>query len=110
MRTLFDRCTPRPLRGYLTSHVVNTSYDKGWSELDNGALLDKAEQHGYEVFVTTDADMADQRVLTGRELAVVVLLSNQWPLIRQAAESGQIQNAVENTGVGAVSIVPIPLS
>jgi len=33
MRILFDHCTPRPLRRYLTDHVVRTSFQMGWERI-----------------------------------------------------------------------------
>ena len=57
MRVLFDQGTPDPLRKSLTQHNVSTAYEKGWSKLRNGALLDTAEREGYEVLVTTDTNL-----------------------------------------------------
>jgi len=39
MRILFDQGTPAALRVALTDHTVSTAYEMGWSDLDNGALL-----------------------------------------------------------------------
>ena len=46
MKVLFDQGTPVPLRQVLDSHSVDTAHELGWSNLQNGALLDAAEQHG----------------------------------------------------------------
>lgn len=108
MNILFDHCTPRPLRGYLDPHTVDTADDRGWAELDNGELISRAEEHGYDLFVTTDADMLDQQVLVDRRLGVVVILSNRWPLIRQVARAGAVRTAVESTAPGSVAVVPVP--
>ena len=54
MRILFDQGTPVPLRRYLPSHVVDTAFERGWSALQNGTLLDVAEQEGYALLITTD--------------------------------------------------------
>ena len=43
MRVLFDQGTPVPLREYLPNHEVRTVYELGWSRLQNGELLTKAE-------------------------------------------------------------------
>ena len=42
MKILFDHCTPRPLRRFLTSHNVTTADQHGWSRLRNGDLLNAA--------------------------------------------------------------------
>ena len=63
MKILFDQGTPVPLRQYLAGHSVDTASEKGWSDLDNGDLIDLADQEGYEVFVTTDQGMRYQQNL-----------------------------------------------
>jgi hypothetical protein len=44
VRILFDQGTPAPLRGALTQHEVATTYERGWSKLSNGELLDAVER------------------------------------------------------------------
>ena len=83
MRVLFDQGTPDPLRHHLTQHEVSTAYERGWSSMSNGALLDAAEREGYAVLVTTDSSLKYQQNLVGRRVAVVVLLSTSWPRIQQ---------------------------
>ena len=83
MRILFDQGTPAPLRQHLLGHAVDTVYERGWSTLKNGALLSIAEQAGYDVLVTTDQQLRYQQNLTGRQLAIVVLLTTSWPRIQQ---------------------------
>ena len=63
MKILFDQGTPVPLRQHLAGHSVDTALEKGWSDLDNGDLIDLAAQEGYEVFVTTDQGMRYQQNL-----------------------------------------------
>lgn len=54
VQVLFDQGTPVPLRRYLVTHAVSTVFEKGWSTLQNGELLNRAEREGFEVLVTTD--------------------------------------------------------
>lgn len=82
MRILFDQGTPVPLRRHLEGHHVDTAYERGWSELRNSVLLDKAEEHGYELLITTDQSLRHQQDLAARGLAVLVLRSTAWPRIR----------------------------
>jgi hypothetical protein len=60
MRILFDQGTPAPLRRSLTGHIVTTVFERGWSTLQNGDLLDAAEQASYDVFITTDQSLRYQ--------------------------------------------------
>ena len=87
MKVLFDQGTPAPLRRALTTHVVETAYERGWSELQNGALISAAEEADFEVFVTTDKNLKYQQNLAERRLAIVVLLSTSWPRIQNVLPS-----------------------
>jgi hypothetical protein len=53
VRILFDQGTPAPLRNALTGHPVETAFELGWDTLQNGALLSAAENHGFDVLLTT---------------------------------------------------------
>ena len=105
MRILFDQGTPAPLRRHLDGHVVDTAAERGWSDLDNGDLIDNAEQAGYDVLITTDQNLRYQQNLAGRRLAVVVLLSTAWPKIRLRVEA--IRTALDQIGPGELREVPI---
>ena len=105
MRILFDQGTPAPLRRHLDGHVVDTAAERGWSDLDNGDLIDNAEQAGYEVLITTDQSLRYQQNLAGRRLAVVVLLSTAWPKVQLRAE--EIRTALDQIGPGELREVPI---
>ena len=85
MRILFDQGTPAPLRRHLHPSVVDTTAELGWSLISNGDLLKRAEENGYDVFVTTDQNLRYQQNLSGRKLGIVVLMSTSWPRIRQKA-------------------------
>ena len=98
MKILFDQGTPVPLRQHLAEHAVDTAFELGWSTLDNGDLLDQAEQDGYELLITTDQQLRNQQNLSDRQLAVLVLLSTSWPRIR--LRLGDIQVAVEEMKLG----------
>ena len=56
MRVLFDQGTPVPLRRALGPHPVSTTYEMGWSDLENGDLLRAAEGR-FDLFVTTDQNL-----------------------------------------------------
>jgi predicted nuclease of predicted toxin-antitoxin system len=82
MRILFDQGTPAPLRHALSGHSVATAHEMGWSDLDNGTLLQKAESR-FDLLITTDQNLQYQQNLAGRRLAVLVLPTTSWPKIRQ---------------------------
>jgi hypothetical protein len=62
-----------PLRHSLTQHEIATTFERGWSKLKNGELLDAAEKEGFAVLVTTDSNLKYQQNLQVRQIAVVVL-------------------------------------
>ena len=106
MHVLFDQGTPDPLRKFLTLHYVSTAYERGWSKLNNGELLDAAERAGYEVFVTTDTSLKYQQNLGARRIAIVVLLSTSWPRMQRVVAS--VVAAVDAAVPGSYSEVEIP--
>ena len=105
MKILFDQGTPVPLRRHLAGHSVDTASEQGWSDLDNGDLIEKAEREGYEVLITTDQNMRYQQNLTARRLALVVLLSAAWPNIQLRIE--EIRTALIEIRPGELKEVPI---
>jgi len=106
VRILLDQGTPVPLRHELTRHQVSTTYELGWSELNNGELLDAAESGGFAVLVTTDSNLRYQQNLAARKIAIVVLLTTSWPRIRKALPS--IADAIDAAKPGSYAEVGIP--
>ena len=84
MKVLLDACVPRPLRKFLPDHTVHTAQEMGWGQLKNGALLKEAESQ-FDAMITTDQNLKYQQQATGRKLAILVLLTNDWPTIRHKA-------------------------
>ena len=83
MKILFDQGTPVPLRKHLAEHEVFTAFEKNWSHLKNGELLQQAEEEGFELLVTTDQNLRYQQNLQERKIAIVVLMSTSWPKIQK---------------------------
>ena len=106
MRILFDQGTPVPLRNLLSSHQVETVFQRGWSRLKNGDLLAVAEREGFEVFVTTDQNLRDQQNLSALRIAIVVLTSTSWPRIQRAATA--VKQAIDIALPGSFTEVSIP--
>ena len=82
MKILFDANTPAKLSKYFRFHDVQLATEIGWDRLPDGRLLELAEQDGFEILVTCDKNLRYQQNLTGRKIALVVLWSNRWPVIR----------------------------
>ena len=107
MRILFDNGTPRQLGRQLFGHVVEEAREHGWESLSNGELLDRAEEAGFQVLITTDQDIQHQQNMANRRVAVVVLMNTAWPLISRRVET--IRAALEGVQPGEVREVYIPM-
>ena len=83
MRVLFDQGTPLPLAQFLPGHTVSTAAREGWSQYRNSDLLNAAEAAGFDILITTDKNLRYQQNLTGRKIAIIVLLKQQWPELRR---------------------------
>ena len=80
MLILFDHGTPRSIARFLKGHTVVEALARGWDRLINGALLNAAEDAGFDVLLTTDKNIRYQQNLKGRKIAIVVLGNPQRPL------------------------------
>jgi hypothetical protein len=80
-RVLLDHCVPRRVRQALVACEVATAYQRGWSELKNGALLEAAERDGFDVLVTADKNLRYQQHLAHRRIAIVELPTNALPVL-----------------------------
>ena len=82
MLILFDHVTPKGIARCLHGHSITKAKDRGWDTLTNGDLLAEAERSGFDVLITADKNMRYQQNLTGRRIALVVLSTPQWPVVR----------------------------
>lgn len=99
MRILFDQGTPAPLRRGLGSHTVETAFERGWQALQNGDLLAIAEAEGFDAIVSTDKNLRYQQNLSGRRLAILILPTTSWPVLRQ--HIARIAEAADKLTAGA---------
>lgn len=97
MRVLFDQGTPVPLRAHLAGHAVSTALEKGWSTLENGELLRRAALE-FDVLVSTDQNLRHQQNLGSSGLAVLILKTTSWPLIR--SQVSRVVDAIADIKAG----------
>ena len=64
---------PHALQHELPGHDVTTARYAGLSELENGDLLRRAAQLGFDVLVTTDKGMEFERNLATLPTSIVIL-------------------------------------
>jgi predicted nuclease of predicted toxin-antitoxin system len=94
VRVLLDESLPRTLVGHLSSVAVETVYDRGWSGLKNGELLQRASE-SFDVFLTADQNLPYQQNLVGHGIRVIVLAAvtnravDLLPLLERALEAAR---------------------
>lgn len=71
----------------MVNHEIATAFERGWGTLQNGDLLRTAETEGFEAIITTDQNLKYQQNLSARRLAILVLPTTNWPIIRLHAIS-----------------------
>jgi hypothetical protein len=103
---LFDQGTPVPLRRSLPAHEIVTAFEQGWGTLQNGALLRAAEREGFEAIITTDQNLRYQQKLSERRLAILVLLTTDWRLIK--LHTDYVETAVNGLAAGSYVELEFP--
>ena len=109
MLILFDHGTPKGLARALPGHTITTAQARGWDKLNNGALLNAAEEAALDVLLTTDRRIRYQQDLAGRTTAVVVLTgTTKWSCVR--LHVARIAAAVNAATPGSYPEIEIPFS
>jgi hypothetical protein len=106
MKILFDNGAPKPIARSLIGHEVTFARQIGWHELENGELIQRAEDGGYQVLLSTDKNIRYQQNLVGRRIGLVVLGNSQWPQVRLHLD--KIAAAVDAAMPGSYVEVQIP--
>ena len=103
---LLDKNIPWGVRQHLASCTVRTTEDEGWSGLSNGDLLSAAERAGFEIMLTADRRIQYQQNLAGRRLALIVLSSPAWPVVKNHIPA--IKAAVDAAIPGSYQEIDLP--
>jgi len=75
----------------------------GWSGLKNGHLMAAAKAEGFQVFITGDKNIPHQQNLTNYPLAIVMLPTVDWTVLKYCIP--HIQKAVDEAEPGAIYFV-----
>ena len=73
MKILLDHNLDRRLKNYLTEYETVTTKEQGWADVLNGELLTLAEENGFDVLLTADANIKNQQNLSNRKISILVL-------------------------------------
>jgi len=102
VRVLLDEQLPRHFARDLTGHTVRTVQQEGWAGLKNGVLLQRAEERGFEVFVTADQNLEFQQALSRTRLGVIVLAARSIALEDLRPLVPAVLHAIETVRPGQV--------
>ena len=80
MKILLDESVPRLIKTRFAELSINTVQEMGWTGKENGELLALAAKH-FDVFITADKQLRFQQNLSNLQLSVIVLPTNQVPLV-----------------------------
>lgn len=109
MRILFDHGTPKGLARALPGHTIITAQARGWDTLDNGALLNAAEEAAVDLLLTTDRRIRYQQNLARRTIAFVVLTgTTKWSRVRLHLE--RVAAVVNAATPGSYTEIDIPFT
>ena len=103
---LFDKNIPWGIRRHMAGYTVRTTDDEGWSGLSNGDPLSAAERASFGVMLTADRRIRYQQNLAGRRLALIVLSSPAWPVVKDHIPA--IKAAVDAATSGSYQEVDLP--
>lgn len=73
MKILLDECVTRKLKSRLFQHEVVTVTEMGWNGLKNGTLMQAAIEHGIDLLLTIDKNLAFQQNMNRYAIIVAVL-------------------------------------
>ena|SRR5437016_4449757 len=92
MKILLDECVPWPMHRLLSQHSVTSVQAQGWNGIRNSELLRRAEAD-FDLFITSDQNIRYQQNLTGQNIAILELSTNDLRRIIVAA--ALIEEAVD---------------
>jgi hypothetical protein len=102
MTIILDENVPDGVRRMLRPRSVMTVHEAGYDGMKNGQLL--AVLDGvFDILITADKNLRYQQNLDGRQLGIVELPTNRWPLLRLL--ESEIIAAVDRCGPSDYIIV-----
>jgi hypothetical protein len=81
MKIIIDECVPSIVKRGLPDRAIQTVQEMGWSGIKNGELL-RLVIGQFDVFITSDKNLRHQQNLEALELTVILLPSNQVPVVQ----------------------------
>ncbi len=95
MKIIIDECVPSIVKRGLPERGIVSVQEMGWAGVKNGKLL-KLVSDEFDVFITSDKNLRYQQNLDDLELAIVLLPSNQVPVVKDLLPQIDIALSVIN--------------
>lgn len=80
MKIIIDECVPHIVKKRLPKRKIKTVQEMNWAGVKNGELVKLVEAE-FDVFITSDKNLRYQQNLQNRKLAILLLPSNQVPVV-----------------------------
>lgn len=94
MKILLDHNLDRRLKNYLNEYETATTQEQNWADALNGELLTLAEENGFEVLLTADANIKNQQNLSTRKISILILRAFNNRLATHAEMIEEIHKAL----------------
>ena len=108
MRILLDENLNWRLGRDLPGHQVESVPLIGWAGIQNGALLRRAAEAGFEVLVTMDGNMVHQQNIAQQSLAIVALRASSNRLADTHPLMAPLLALLPDLKPGTLTFVPPP--
>jgi hypothetical protein len=105
MKVVFDENVPWPLRKLLSDYSVTSVQREGLGGTENGELL-AALDGRFDVFILCDKNLRYQQNLKGRQIAIIELPTNRWPILKNLQD--EILSVLSNTVPGSYVTIAEP--
>jgi len=105
MRILLDENLDWRLGRDLPGHDVESVPRLGWAGIQNGLLLRKAIESGFDVLVTMDGNIAFQQHLVGHSIKLIVLRARSNRLADTMPLMPKLLQALPYIQTGVVNVI-----
>lgn len=82
-------------------HSISNVYDMGWRGIKDREILDRSENHPFDVFITADKNLPYQQNLGSRVIRIVVLDSSSTRPDRLVPLMRQVSTIISSLPVGS---------
>jgi Domain of unknown function (DUF5615) len=102
VRVLLDESVPRQFATELRGHDVQTVVQVGWTGIQNGELLRRAAQVGFEVLITMDRNLERQQTIARAGIGVLVVIARDSRVETVLPLAGVVNEALGQVRPGIV--------